>query len=100
MAKIVWTEPALTDLDAIGDYIALDNYEAARRLIQKVFERIDLLKQNPMIGRPPPELHKTPYRRISVNPIQIYYRVTKEQVIIIHLSRAERQFVLARITHR
>ena len=30
MAQVVWTEPALTDLDAIADYIALDNPEIAR----------------------------------------------------------------------
>jgi hypothetical protein len=34
--QVVSTEPALTDLDAIGDYIALDYREAARRLAQKV----------------------------------------------------------------
>jgi toxin ParE1/3/4 len=25
MAELIWTEPALHDLDAIADYIALDN---------------------------------------------------------------------------
>ena len=27
MAEVIWTDPALSDLDAIGDYIALDNPE-------------------------------------------------------------------------
>ena len=31
MAEVIWAEPALNDLDAIADYIALDNPEAARR---------------------------------------------------------------------
>ena len=31
MAEIVWTEPALADLDTIADYIAIDNPTAARR---------------------------------------------------------------------
>ena len=44
MAEVIWAEPALNDLDAIADYIALDNPEAARRLVQKIFERVDLLK--------------------------------------------------------
>ena len=30
MAEVIWAEPALNDPDAIGDYIALDNPEAAR----------------------------------------------------------------------
>jgi ParE-like toxin of type II ParDE toxin-antitoxin system len=34
MAQVVWTEPALADLDAIADYIALDNPEAARLLVK------------------------------------------------------------------
>jgi plasmid stabilization system protein ParE len=37
MAEVIWTEPALNDLNAIADYIALDNPEAARRLVQKIF---------------------------------------------------------------
>ena len=37
MAKVIWTEPALSDLDAIADYIALDNPKAAHDLVQRVF---------------------------------------------------------------
>jgi len=33
MAEVIWTEPALGDLDAIADYIALENPDAARRLV-------------------------------------------------------------------
>ena len=33
MAELIWTEPALSDLDIIADYIALDNPEAARDLV-------------------------------------------------------------------
>ena len=39
MAEVISAEPALNDLDAIADYIALDNPEAARRLVQTTFER-------------------------------------------------------------
>ena len=38
MGEVIWAEPALNDLDAIADYIALDNPEAARHLVQKIFE--------------------------------------------------------------
>jgi hypothetical protein len=41
MAEIIWTEPALSDLDAIADYIALDNPQAAQRLAQRVFEHME-----------------------------------------------------------
>lgn len=44
MAELIWTEPALQDLDAIADYIALDNPLAARRLVQRVFEHVARLE--------------------------------------------------------
>jgi hypothetical protein len=36
VARVVWTEPALADLDTIADYMALDNQATANRLVQKV----------------------------------------------------------------
>ena len=39
MAEIIWTEPALQELDALAEYIALDNSDAARNLVQKVFKK-------------------------------------------------------------
>jgi plasmid stabilization system protein ParE len=47
MAQVIWTEPALADLDAIADYIALDNPEAARRLVQRVFKHVEQLDGTP-----------------------------------------------------
>jgi len=37
MAEVISTDPALSDQDAIADYIALDNPEAAKGLVQNVF---------------------------------------------------------------
>ena len=44
MAQVVWTEPALADLDTIADYIALDNPEAAAALVQRIFQHADHLE--------------------------------------------------------
>ena len=43
MAQVIWAEPALNDLDAIADYIALDNPTAASELVQRVFRHVDQL---------------------------------------------------------
>jgi plasmid stabilization system protein ParE len=40
MAQLNWTEPALSDLDAIADYIALDKPGAAKAFVQRVFSHI------------------------------------------------------------
>ena len=47
MAEIIWAEPALSDLDTIANYIALDNPEAARRLVRKIFEHVGHLEDHP-----------------------------------------------------
>lgn len=56
MAKVIWTEPALSDLDAIADYIALDKPSAARELVQRVFAHVEQLAAHPLSGSKPPEL--------------------------------------------
>ena len=46
MARIIWTEPALQDLDEMADYISLDKPTAARKFVQRVFERIEQLQKS------------------------------------------------------
>ena len=41
MARLIWNKPDLQDLEEIADYIALDNFSAARRLVSKVFTVVE-----------------------------------------------------------
>jgi len=90
MAQVVWSEPALTDLDAIADYIALDNPEAARRLVQKVFKQVEQLERHPKSGSVPAELRGSRYRQIVEPPCRIFYRSDAKRVWILHVMRRER----------
>ncbi len=98
MAEVIWTEPALWSLDEIGDYIALDNPEAAKKVIRTVFEKVDLLEVTPLMGNISNELKSTPYRGLSIQPVYVFYRLEGDKVIIIHVERAERDFQFTRIT--
>lgn len=91
MARLVWTEPALQDLDAIADYIALDNPKAAQRLVQRVFAAVERLEQFPESGRRPPELKRTAYREVVCHPCRIFYRVEKDVAYILYVMRSERR---------
>ena len=90
MAEVIWAEPALNDLDAIADYIALDNPEAARRLVQKIFEHVDHLENHPRLGSKPEELKGWRYRQIVEPPCRIFYREDSGRVLILHVMRSER----------
>ncbi|HEX5036380.1 MAG TPA: type II toxin-antitoxin system RelE/ParE family toxin [bacterium] len=89
--KIIWTEPALQDLDAIADYIALDKPLAARLLVQKVFKQISLLARFPRLGGVPPELKDLPYRQLIIPPCRAFYRVQRKRVFIVAVIRGERK---------
>ena len=91
MAQIIWTEPALSDLDAIAEYIALDKPSAAINLVQKVFARTDQLEQFPELGRKPLESKESRYLEIIVNPCRIFYRIDGDKVYILYVMRSERK---------
>ena len=90
MVEVIWTEPALADLEAIADYIALDNPIAARQLVQHVIKHIEQLKDHPLCGSKLPEFKGWRYRQIVEPPCRIIYRHEKRLVHILHVVRGER----------
>lgn len=90
MAKIVWSEPALSELDAIADYIALDNEDAGSSLVQRVFRHIDQLAKHPENGSRPPELKRIGYRQVVELPCRIFFRHDGKNVFILYVMRSER----------
>ncbi|MBN7769816.1 type II toxin-antitoxin system RelE/ParE family toxin [Marinobacter daepoensis] len=91
MAEVIWTEPALQELDAIAEYIALDNPAAASHLVQEVFDKIERLENFPQSGRIPPELPNSVYREVVVPPCRIFYREDEKRVLVLYVMREERQ---------
>lgn len=100
MAEVVWTEPALSDLEAIADYIALDNPAAARALVQRVFEHVGQLVDHPLSGPKLPEFKGWRYRQIVEPPCRAIYRHEKGRVHILHVVRGERLLDQALLTNR
>jgi plasmid stabilization system protein ParE len=92
MARVIWTEPALQDLDAVADIISLDKPLAAKRFVQRVFARIDQLANHPESGSVPRELRGSTYRQLVVPPVRIFYRQENQTVFIIYLMRGEKLF--------
>jgi len=90
MAQIIWTEPALNDLDRIANYIALDKPVAAKRLVIKIIAAIDKLSSFPEMGKKIPELRASRYKQLIVKPCRIFYRLQKNKVYILHVMRQER----------
>ena len=91
MAEVIWTEPALNDLDVIADYIALDNPEAARELVRRVLNHVEQLIAHPNSGSKPEELRGWRYRQLVEPPCRIFYRHDRGTVYVLYVMRGERQ---------
>ncbi len=91
MAQVIWTDPALEDLNRIAEYIALDKPSAAKWLVREVFSKVKRLENSPKSGRKAPELHKTKYREVIIPPCRIFYRIEEEKVFILYVMRSERK---------
>jgi toxin ParE1/3/4 len=91
MAEVIWTEPALQELDAIAEYIALDNPAAASDFVKAVFDKTERLENFPKSGRIPPELPDSVYREVVVPPCRIFYREDEQRVFVLFVMREERQ---------
>lgn len=100
MAQIVWTEPALSDLDAIADYIAIENPQAAAELVRRIIGHVEQLADHPESGSRPQELKRSRYRQIVEPPCRVFYRYDGHRVFILHVMRSERLLRKARLMSR
>ncbi len=100
MAQVIWTEPALNDLDAIADYIAIENPVAAAELVKRVFGHVEQLEVHPDSGSKPPELKRSRYRQIVEPPCRVFYRYDGEKVFVLYVMRSERLLRKGRLKSR
>jgi plasmid stabilization system protein ParE len=100
MAEVVWTEPALADLDAIADYIALDSPAAAAVLVERVFAHVGQLEAHPESGSRPAELGRSRYRQIVEPPCRVLYRYDGKRACILCVMRSEQLLRLSGIESR
>ncbi|MEH6581827.1 MAG: type II toxin-antitoxin system RelE/ParE family toxin [Halioglobus sp.] len=91
MAQLIWTEPSLSDLNEIAEYIALENSVASRDLVRRVFSAVERLKRHPASGKVPEELEGRRYREVVCGPCRVFYRHTRGQVPILYVMRSERE---------
>lgn len=80
--KIIFSEPAIDDLQTIVRFIARDNQPAAARFGEKLIGSIRHLARFPRIGRVVPEQNDANIREIISKPYRVFYRVKDEARVI------------------
>lgn len=89
--RLRWTPPALRDLEAIGDHIAMDSAPAAARVVARIFEQADLLTAHPHIGRPG-RIAETRELVVTGTPFIVPYRVRDDDVELLAVFHGARRW--------
>jgi plasmid stabilization system protein ParE len=80
--KIVWTERASGDIEAIVRYIARRDPNAAGRIGVGIYDRVQILQQNPEAGSILDELRAGGWRKLIYRRWKIIYTFRDETIII------------------
>lgn len=88
MAKIVWTEIAIDDLNNIATFHSQYSDNFASVLIKKLFNKPKILKEMPELGRVVPERDNESIRELIEGNYRIIYFFDREidtvEIITIH----------------
>ncbi len=83
MAEIIWTREAENWLKDIHDYISLDDSEAAVKVIDGIYEKVQSLKQLPESGYSFSSDKDTNIRILLYGHYRIAYMISPDESIII-----------------
>lgn len=89
--RVRWLRVALANLDAEAEYIAQDNPAAAGRVVQRIFRAVNLLAENPAVGRAG-RVAGTRELVVPNTPYIIPYRVRGDAVEILRVFHAARKW--------
>lgn len=92
--RTVWAEQALSDLREISEFISRRDPQAAIRLGEAIFARVEKLPEFPFMGRMVPEVGRSNLREIIYGSYRIFYRVIErigaiEVLRVWHAARGE-----------
>jgi addiction module RelE/StbE family toxin len=90
MAQIIWDPVAIDDLDEVGRYIARSAPAAARRLVQRIIDRVEKLKRFPLTGGFISEDNRRIYRQLIQGNYRIICRSEGDDVFIVAVYHAAR----------
>jgi addiction module RelE/StbE family toxin len=97
VAKISYSNTAITDLEQIGDYIAkqLKNPSAALNTVNKIQDKIDTLADFPLIGVPLSSIYAidTDYRFLVSGNYLAFYRLAGDEILIDRVLYGRRDYI-------
>jgi len=91
MMKVIWFKSAINDLQSLKEYITLDDPHAARLVVSRIKKSVDLLSEQPAMGR----LGRVPGLRelvVDKAPYILPYRVRDNKIEILRVLHTSRRW--------
>ena len=88
--KIEWTEPAISDLEGIRNYIRRDSEYYASRFIGRIIAAVERLEYFPEMGRKVPEAEEENVRELLFQNYRIMYRADPQHILVLTVIHAAR----------
>lgn len=88
--KLRWTRRAKGDLVEIGQFIARDKREAARRWVETLRIQARRAVEHPMSGRQVPELLRDDVREIIYRGYRIIYQIRGREIFVLTVQEGHR----------
>lgn len=93
--KISFALSAVTDLEDVLEFYKEQKVpHVGERLVQKIFQDIEILSEQPDIGRIVPEFDLKHLRELIRPPFRIVYRRDTDKIRIVRVWRSERLLIL------
>mgnify|MGYP002763560430 CR=1 FL=1 len=83
MADVVWTEEALSALEAIGDYFERTSPQYASTIVDRLYACVEPLAEHPKMGRRVPEVDHESLRERIVEGYRVLYQLREDRIEII-----------------
>lgn len=83
MTRLEWSDPAVTDLENIQDYLARDSTEYADSVVERLILSVERLKSFPQSSRAIPAASDLKVRELIVSTYRVIYRVRKGKAQIL-----------------
>lgn len=88
--KVVWSLEAITDLEALAEYIEKDSAFYAAAFVQEILDAGRSLINFSERGRVVPELSDFSIREFFIKEYRLIYLVKKSQVVVLALIHGRR----------
>jgi len=88
---VIWSAPAKADLRSIHDFIATDSRHYAKKVVQDLIDKTDILDRLPRIGQVVPELGDDNIRQLQLYSYRLIYEIKGEGVVVLAVVHKRRE---------